>query len=473
MVSALLAFVSGAVLSGAFAPLNWWFLLPIAIAIFLYAVTKTRKPFITAFIFAAVFNFLTLEWSGTYVGLVPVVFLVFLQSIFYLPLGFVSFKRDRYSRIWLILPVLLLADEVRSLIPFGGFGWNRLSFSQADSPYVSVAAFLGDTALSFLGISLGIALYLLFARAQFLSVALTAVLTTLIILLPTSALHQGSINVLGVQGNVPRLGLNFNSRAEEVFNLHLKQTEIALKQVNKKPDLILWPENSVDVDPFINPQIDQKISELAKTWNSPIIVGAVLKSSEGPENASVMWGSDGEVVSKYVKRTLTPFGEYIPLRSIANFVSPFTDDVVDFAAGNEVTLHNVGQSQIAPIICYEIIDDSDVNSISKNANMIIVQTNNATFADSGQSMQQLNISRIRAVENNKWVVSVSTTGVSAIIDNGGKVRQITKQNEPSYVSGDVFLNSKESVSSRLGNWTSIMLLLLAFSIYIGKRRLNA
>lgn len=473
MVSALLAFVSGAVLSGAFAPLNWWFLLPIAIAIFLYAVTKTRKPFITAFIFAAVFNFLTLEWSGTYVGLVPVVFLVFLQSIFYLPLGFVSFKRDRYSRIWLILPVLLLADEVRSLIPFGGFGWNRLSFSQADSPYVSVAAFLGDTALSFLGISLGIALYLLFARAQFLSVALTAVLTTLIILLPTSALHQGSINVLGVQGNVPRLGLNFNSRAEEVFNLHLKQTEIALKQVNKKPDLILWPENSVDVDPFINPQIDQKISELAKTWNSPIIVGAVLKSSEGPENASVMWGSDGEVLSKYVKRTLTPFGEYIPLRSIANFVSPFTDDVVDFAAGNEVTLHNVGQSQIAPIICYEIIDDSDVNSISKNANMIIVQTNNATFADSGQSMQQLNISRIRAVENNKWVVSVSTTGVSAIIDNGGKVRQITKQNEPSYVSGDVFLNSKESVSSRLGNWTSIMLLLLAFSIYIGKRRLNA
>lgn len=473
MVSALLAFVSGAVLSGAFAPLNWWFLLPIAIAIFLYAVTKTRKPFITAFIFAAVFNFLTLEWSGTYVGLVPVVFLVFLQSIFYLPLGFVSFKRDRYSRIWLILPVLLLADEVRSLIPFGGFGWNRLSFSQADSPYVSVAAFLGDTALSFLGISLGIALYLLFARAQFLSVALTAVLTTLIILLPTSALHQGSINVLGVQGNVPRSGLNFNSRAEEVFNLHLKQTEIALKQVNKKPDLILWPENSVDVDPFINPQIDQKISELAKTWNSPIIVGAVLKSSEGPENASVMWGSDGEVVSKYVKRTLTPFGEYIPLRSIANFVSPFTDDVVDFAAGNEVTLHNVGQSQIAPIICYEIIDDSDVNSISKNANMIIVQTNNATFADSGQSMQQLNISRIRAVENNKWVVSVSTTGVSAIIDNGGKVRQITKQNKPSYVSGDVFLNSKESVSSRLGNWTSIMLLLLAFSIYIGKRRLNA
>lgn len=472
MVSILLAIVSGAVLSGAFAPLNWWFLLPIAIAIFLYAVTKTRKPFITAFIFAAVFNFLTLKWSGTYVGLVPVFFLVLLQSLFYLPLGFVSFRRNRYSRIWLILPVLLIADEVRSLIPFGGFGWNRLSFSQADSPYLSVAAFLGDSALAFLGIALGIALYLLFARAQLLSIAITAAVATLIILLPTSAQNQGSTNVLGVQGNVPRLGLDFNSRAEEVFNLHLKQTEIALQKVNEKPDLILWPENSVDIDPFVNPQVAQKIADLAKISNAPIIVGAVLKSSEGPENASVMWNTDGEVASKYVKRTLTPFGEYIPLRSIANLVSPFTDDVVDFAAGNEITLHNVGQSQIAPIICYEIIDDSAVNSISKNANMMIVQTNNATFADSGQSMQQLNISRIRAVENNKWMVSVSTTGVSAIIDNNGKVRQITEQNEPSFVSGKVLLNSKQSLSSKLGNWSSLMLILLAFALYLGKRRLN-
>ena len=472
MVSILLAIVSGAVLSGAFAPLNWWFLLPIAIAIFLYAVTKTRKPFITAFIFAAVFNFLTLKWSGTYVGLVPVFFLVLLQSLFYLPLGFVSFRRNRYSRIWLILPVLLIADEVRSLIPFGGFGWNRLSFSQADSPYLSVAAFLGDSALAFLGIALGIALYLLFARAQLLSIAITATAATLIILLPTSAQNQGSTNVLGVQGNVPRLGLDFNSRAEEVFNLHLKQTEIALQKVNEKPDLILWPENSVDIDPFVNPQVAQKIADLAKISNAPIIVGAVLKSSEGPENASVMWNTDGEVASKYVKRTLTPFGEYIPLRSIANLVSPFTDDVVDFAAGNEITLHNVGQSQIAPIICYEIIDDSAVNSISKNANMMIVQTNNATFADSGQSMQQLNISRIRAVENNKWMVSVSTTGVSAIIDNNGKVRQITEQNEPSFVSGKVLLNSKQSLSSKLGNWSSLMLILLAIAIHFGKRRLN-
>jgi apolipoprotein N-acyltransferase len=468
MVSFVLAFVSGVVLSGAFAPLNWWFLLPIAIVIFLYAVTKTSKPFLAAFIFAAVFNFLTLNWSGTYVGLVPVFFLVLLQSLFYLPLGFVSFKRDRYSRIWLILPVLLIADEVRSIIPFGGFGWNRLSFSQADSPYVSIAAFFGDTALSFLGISLGIALYLLFARAQLLSVGIITAAITLIVLLPTPVLDKGSINVLGVQGNVPRLGLDFNSRAQEVFNLHLKQSDVALQQVESKPDLIIWPENSVDIDPFVNSQVGQKISDLAKKLQTPIIVGAVLKSSDGPENASLMWSSNGEVASKYVKRTLTPFGEYIPLRSIASRISSFTDDVVDFTAGNQITQHSVGQSRIAPIICYEVIDDSAVRTISKGSSFLIVQTNNATFADSGQSMQQLNITRIRAVESNKWIVSVSTTGVSAIIDNNGSIRQITKQNKASYVSGAVMLNSVDTLSSKLGNWSSLIIVLMALTIYFKK-----
>ena len=470
MVSFALAFVSGVVLSGAYAPLNWWFLLPVAIAIFLYAVTKTSKPFLAAFVFAAAFNFLTLKWSGIYVGLVPVLFLVLLQSLFYLPLGFVSFRRDRYSRLWLALPILLIADELRSIMPFGGFGWNRLSFSQADSPYVSIAAFFGDTALAFVGISLGIGLYLLFARAQLLSVGIIAASISLIILLPTPSLNQKSINVLGIQGNVPRLGLDFNSRAEEVFNLHLEQSLIALKQVQSKPDLIVWPENSVDIDPFINSTVGQRISDLAKNSQTPIVVGAVLKSPEGPKNASVMWSSDGEVVSKYEKRTLTPFGEYIPLRFIAELITPFANDVDDFVKGDEIILHQIGESKIAPIICYEIIDDSAVNSIVNKANLMLVQTNNATFADSGQSMQQLNITRIRAVEQNKWVVSVSTTGVSAIIDNKGSVRQITEQNRASYVSGAVMLNSNQTLASKLGNWSSLLLILLASAVYLGKRR---
>jgi apolipoprotein N-acyltransferase len=87
-------------------------------------------------------------------------------------------------------------------------------------------------------------------------------------------------------------------------------------------------------------------------------------------------------------------------------------------------------------------------------------------------MQQLNIARIRAVESSKWVVSVSTTGVSAIIDNQGHIRQITRQNEPSYVSKDVELHSEESLANRLGQWTSIIGISLSLLVYFGKRRRN-
>jgi apolipoprotein N-acyltransferase len=473
MVSFVLAIFSGVLLSGAFAPLNWWFLLPISIALFLYSVTKTRKPFLTSFIFAAVFNYLTLKWSGIYVGLLPVFFLVLLQSIFYLPLGFISYRRNRYSRVWLLLPVLLITDEIRSIIPFGGFGWNRLSFSQADSPYIMAAAYFGDSVLAFLGISLGIALYLLCARAQLFSVAIISGITTVAVLLPVPVIGQGSVNVLAVQGNVPKLGLDFNSRAQEVFNYHLRQTDFALKAIPNKPDVIIWPENSVDIDPFTNLQVGEKISNLAKQIEVPVIVGAVLKGSEGPENASVMWNSDGLVSSKYVKRSLTPFGEYIPLRKLASAISPFADGVVDFVSGNEIVLHQVGRAAIAPIICYEIIDDSAVHSISKNSNLLIVQTNNATFADSGQSAQQLNITRIRAVENSRWIVSISTTGVSAIIDNSGGIQQITKQNSASFLSGDVALTSGTSLAYKIGNWSAFLCILFSIAIYLGKRRRDA
>ena len=473
MVSFVVALLSGVILSGAFAPLNWWFLLPISVSMFLYSVTKTRKPFLVSFVFAAVFNFLTLKWSGIYVGLIPVLFLVVLQSIFYLPLGFISYKQKRYSRIWLLLPILLIADEIRSIVPFGGFGWNRLSFSQADSPYINIAAYLGDSALAFLGIVLGIALYLLFARAQMFSVAIIIAVTTLGIFIPVPGLTQGSVNVLAIQGNVPRLGLDFNSRAEEVFNYHLKETNVALREKTVNPDLIVWPENSVDIDPFKNSRIGDKLSDLAKRAGVPVIVGAVLKGASGPENASIMWKSDGEIGSIYVKRTLTPFGEYIPLRSLASVVSPFAKGVVDFAAGNQIVLHSVGRALIAPVICYEVIDDAAVASIANSSNLMIVQTNNATFADSGQSAQQLNITRIRAVENNRWVVSISTTGVSAIIDNNGQIQQFTKQNTAAHLSSEVDLITTKTVANKLGNWTAAVCIFMASIVYIGKRRKDA
>jgi apolipoprotein N-acyltransferase len=419
-----------------------------------------------------VFNYLTLQWSGQFVGLVPVLFLVLLQSVFYVPLGFISFKRDRYSRIWIILPIVLMADELRSVFPFQGFGWNRLSFSQADSPFRMIASYLGDSSLTFLSVLLGIALYLLFARAQLTSIAIIALVCTATLFVPVQGPGQGSARVLAVQGNVPRLGLDFNSRAEEVFNMHLLQTQKALNQIETKPDFIVWPENSVDVDPFINEEVGEQISNLSRSSSTPIIVGAVLRDSNRPKNASILWNSEGDVESTYVKRTLTPFGEYIPLRSLSELVSPLAKNVVDFVPGTSSIRHKISDANIAPIICYELINDSNVDSSVSGSNLLVVQTNNATFADSGQSIQQLNISRIRAVEYNRWVVSVSTTGVSAIIDNQGVVRAITKQNQADFIDSEVLLIQKASIAQRVNGYSAIFIVVFSVVIYLRKKKMN-
>jgi apolipoprotein N-acyltransferase len=472
MVSALLSILAGLVLSTAFAPIGFWFAVPVATAIFLYAVTKTRQPFASAFIFAAVFNYLTLQWSGQFVGLIPVIFLVLLQSVFYVPLGFISFRRDRYSRIWLALPIILAADELRSIFPFNGFGWNRLAFSQADSPFRVIASYLGDSSLTLIAVSLGIALYLLFARAQITSVAIIALACTSTLFLPSQGSVQGSTQVLAIQGNVPRLGLDFNSRAQEVFTMHVLQTQKALDQIATKPDLIVWPENAVDVDPFINEKVGEQIANIARTTATPIIVGAVLRDSNQPKNASIMWNESGNVDSTYVKRTLTPFGEYIPLRSLSEFVSPFAQSVTDFGTGSTAVNHKYANVFVAPIICYELIDDSNVSSQVSGSNLVLVQTNNATFADSGQSIQQLNISRVRAIEYNKWVVSVSTTGVSAIIDNQGVIRSITNQNTADYIEAKVQLIEGDSFAQKFNSYNTFFILAFAIGLYLRKKKFH-
>jgi hypothetical protein len=176
----------------------------------------------------------------------------------------------------LLLPILLCADELRSLLPFGGFGWNRLSFSQAGAPYIAIAKYFGDSSLAFIAITLGIAFYLLWARAQLSSVAVILFLASILIIVPALLPAQnvrGSASILGIQGNVPRLGLDFNSQAREVFEYHLNETEIAINEISSKPDVIVWPENSVDVDPFVNKEVGSRIAEIAIKYQTPIIVG--------------------------------------------------------------------------------------------------------------------------------------------------------------------------------------------------------
>jgi apolipoprotein N-acyltransferase len=271
-----------------------------------------------------------------------------------------------------------------------------------------------------------------------------------------------------VQGSVPRLGLDFNERATEVFYRHVIETEKSLSK-GKIPNLIIWPENSVDVDPFNNPKIGTAISALVDKAEVPLIVGAVLRTDGQLQNASILWEPETGATTRYVKRHLTPFGEVMPLRSALTFFSDLPNQVEDFSPGKSAVIHQVGQAKIAPIICFELIDDRLIQSSAEQSNLFVVQTNSATFANTAESAQQLAITRIRSIEHARYSVSVSTVGISAIVDTNGIVLKSTKENIAASINGAVALNATRTIYDRVGEfaWVLVLLIGLGFGAGLG------
>ena len=425
--------------SAAFEPIGLWFLAIFGFALYFRKIQRVRRPALQSFIFGFILNGIVLYWSGKFVGPIPWLLLTFLQSLFYLPIGWTY---GRFKNIWLSAVTLLFMEELRSRFPFGGFGWTRVAFSQVESPALPIVALGGVIALS----SFTIFAAILVARINLKNLAIIAMFFLAANFLPNNPEGSGSIKVLAIQGNTPEVGLGFNSRAKAVFELHNKATR-EFAQGNY--DVIVWPENAIDIDPNYYPEVAEEITSLTRELKTPLIAGVVTKNGSSPQNASILYSEAGIAQSIYLKRELTPFGEYIPFRRIAEFVNPLAKNVVDFIPGDNRIVHNISGISLGPVICYEIIDDRLVRDMAMNSQALIVQNNNATFANTAQSAQQLAITRIRAVEHSRFILSVSTIGISAFIDNNGRVLSETLQNDEAFLSGELMMSDQTTPVNRI------------------------
>lgn len=409
----------------------------------MYALSITNKKVLSSLLFGLTLNLIVLHWSSTFVGSIPWVILALGLSIFYTPLALVNrWGMSAYPLIFISL------EEIRNRYPFGGFGWVRIAYSQADSPFSKIAAIGGPSALSALTLLIGSIIF--FASQRKFS--LLTFLPFLLLLIPVNLSTIGSASVLMVQGNVPTLGLDFNSRAKAVFNNHFERTQTELAK-DSNVDFVLWPENSVDVDPFLNKDVNASLNSIQK----PLIVGAILTKGNSVYNTSILW--DDKLPDIYFKQHLTPFGEYIPLRSLARLVSPFVDDVEDFSPGNGSKTFSIGHIKVAPVICYELIDDDLLVEAAEDSNILAVQTNSATFGMSAESAQQMSITRIRAIEHGRNIASVSTTGYSAIIDFSGKVIEQTSMGTGDSIRAEIGLIEGQTPRDKAGDWALIGVLM--------------
>lgn len=456
----MILLISALLVSAAFEPIGLWYLALVGYALFFRRLSKSRRPILASFLFGAILNGIVLHWSSKYVGALPWLLLTLLQSAFYLPIGWVYRKTG--SLRWVIL-TFLICEELRARFPFGGFAWTRIAFSQVESPLLPLVSIGGVLLLSFATLLSALALNHLKVR----TVVLVAVGFLIVTLLPNNPTSTKDVSLIAIQGNTPSVGLEFNSRAKAVFYLHRDATRELVRQ---KYDAVIWPENAIDIDPRNYPEVLADIKTLVKEIDTPLIAGVVLAEQGSPANASVMYDVTGEVKSTYIKRYLTPFGEYMPLRKIAEFVSPYAKSVNDFKPGQGFVSHKIGGYQVAPIICYEIINDGLVRESANRTGAIIVQTNSATFANTAESAQQLAITRIRAVEHSREILSVSTVGISALIDNNGQVKSQTPENISTSISGDLKISSHQTLADRLGGVAPLLVLLTSLIFAIGIRK---
>lgn len=297
---------------------------------------------------------------------------------------------------------------------------------------------------------------------------------------PTPGEPARTVTVAAIQGNVPRLGLDFNSQRRAVLDNHARETENLAAEVaagrRPQPDVVIWPENSSDIDPLRNPDAAARIDAAARAVGAPIMVGAVLVNPGGTtSNAALVWEAGTGVVDRQDKRRIQPFGEYMPWRSFFRLFSEYVDRAGFFVPGDGDGLVDLAGVPTAVAICWEIaFDDAFGDAVAAGAQLLAVPSNNATFGLTEMTYQQMAMSQVRAVEFDRPVVVVTTSGVSGMIDPDGTVTDRTGQFVPGVLVDRVELRTTTTLSARLRSgpeWTLTVVGLLAAGVaYAATRR---
>ena len=460
------------------APIGWW---PAAIVgmTLLYAAfspwgsrhLRTRSAMLIAFTHTMVLYLFMLPWIGELVGIFPYVALAFTLSLHSLLLGWAAVPIARWKFGFLVFPFFFITIEwFRSAFPFGGFPWVRLAWGQVEGPLANLMAWGGPALVSFAAAVMGTSLWALFRGPT--AARVTAVFTAIIPVglgliaglgINNPANTTDTINVAAVQGNVPRLGLEFNDQRRAVLENHVRETK-RLAENNPDLDIVLWPENSSDVNPFNDAQARELIKEASEAVGVPLMVGTLTEDEVGIRNTMQVFDAEGNPADRHYKKYLQPFGETMPFREILKYVSEYVELAGDYKPGNGPGVVTMGDITVGIATCYEVIfDDSFRTAVKNGAQILSTPTNNATFGFSDMTYQQLAMSRMRAIETDRAVVVPATSGVSAIVRPDGTVSQSTEIFEADNLVEELPLREGQTIAVRYGSIVQLVLVLIGIA----------
>lgn len=391
-----------------------------------------------------------IHWLNLYLGEVPWLALGIVMGV-YFGLGcavsawacsrLLLWFRHR-GVVWMpaVLAAIWVAREtVSGLWPYGGFPWGRIALSQSNSPFAALSSWVGISGLSLIivwvsAVPVAVVWWRCSRteveadedRGQARRLCLVG-MAVLIALVGAGVPAWGTLALSGdvtttrvaaIQGNA-NAGLFAEHHQGEWLANHIAATEAAdLTGV----DLVVWPENSSDVDPEENSSARAQIDSLVSDIGVPLVFGTIQKRGEQYFNSSLLWEPGQGVVSTYDKRHPVPFAEYMPNRDFFHALAPDLVDLVprNYTAGTTNGVFKAAGTSFGVNICFDIAYDDIVrDAVFGGASFIVSQTNNADFGTSGESAQQLAIAKMQAITNGRSMVSISTVGYSAIFGPDG------------------------------------------------------
>ncbi|MBD3778056.1 MAG: apolipoprotein N-acyltransferase [Micrococcales bacterium] len=487
VVPVICAAAGGTLTNVAFPDLGWWPVAFLGLAVLSLASRRlgVGATALTWSAWALAFFLPHLSWAREAAGLAAWVALAVLEAAVVAATG-AAWSLARRSVFLARFPGLLAitfaavwvtGEQVRSVVPFGGFPWGRLAFSQVDGPLLPIASVAGAPGVSF-GVALGgyvlsAALVAVMRReprraAAVLAAAIGALAPGAVLALPTQP-EAGELSVGAVQGNVPEIP--GPGRARQVLANHVTGTRHLADSRSEPYDLVVWPENATDIDPRSDQDAAAEVRAAAASVGAPVLLGAMRYAPDARYNDFLVWDPQRGATASYTKQRPAPFGEYIPLRSFVRMLSTQVDRVpVDMVAGQApavlpVPSTRLGRDVLAgTVICFEVAYDDVVrDAVIRGTEILLVPTNNASFGRTAQSTQQLAMSRLRAVEHGRAAVQISTVGVSAMIAPDGTVLERTTLFTQDVMAARLPLRTTLTISDRLGDAPSVLASTFAFA----------
>ena len=379
---------------------------------------------------------------------------------------------------WLAFPAAFgLAEALRFSFPFGGVPLASLAISQVAGPLAPIVRVGGSLLLTWATLQLSVALALVWERRDIrpvLALAPVGVLLMFAVVAPAGTPTGDTIEVAFVQGGGPQGTRAINTNSREVVERHLAAT----RTLEPGPDLVVWPENVIDVDEFDGSVEHDEVAAEAARLDAPLVVG-ITEEARGRNafvNAQVVVLPDGTISSRYEKVRRVPFGEYIPLRGPLRALGAPVDQVPrDAVAGRGPAYVDTPMGRLAVVISWEVFFGGRArDGVEKGAVLLINPTNGSSYTGTVLQSQQVASSRLRAIETGRWEVQVSPTGFSAFVSPDGDVLQRTAVSEQAVRIQRVELRTGETIYVRVGDAPMILVgVLLLGALLILERRARA